>query len=195
MHRRRYPFPDLSAWPPDEELISRKELAALLQVTEETVKNWYRAGLMPDRVQVMPEGILRDKPRYFWHISELLEWAQRMIWVVFKRPAKPKGTRRRLEWIAGQGWVEQAPVTPVAPVAPSPKPRSRRSAKVPNRHLVQLTRLEGQVAALDRLEALDEFEEPEDPVETRRRVIREEPEPEPFASNCRRSARVGYWGV
>jgi hypothetical protein len=200
MHRRRYPFPDFFTWPPDEELISRKELAALLQVTEETVKNWYRAGLMPDRVPPPPEGILKGLPRILWRGSDLREWTLRMVGEIFKQPSRPRSTRK-LEWVAGRGWVEKAPVS-VAPVAPSPKPRSRRSAKVPGRHLVQLTRLEAQLARLDRLEELEadlwqtertEVFEPEEQL-PRRRVIREEPEPEPFASNIRRPTHVGYWG-
>jgi hypothetical protein len=206
MHRRQYPFPDLSSWPPDEELISRKELAALLQVTEETVKNWSRAGLMPDRVQVMPEGILRDKARFFWRVADLRTWALRMVGTLFRQPARPKGAGRRLNWIAGQGWVEKAPVEPDEQVSKSTKATSKGTkpgggtSKIPGRVLTVLTRLEGQIAALDRAEEPDEFEEREEPVEVqpRRRVVtyRAEPEPQPFASNCRRPARFGgYWGV
>jgi hypothetical protein len=74
-------------------------------------------------------------------------------------------------------------------------------AKVPGRQIVQLVRLEAQLARLDRLEVgadlrqteRTEVFEPEEQL-PRRRVIREEPEPEPFASNCRRPAHVGYWG-
>jgi hypothetical protein len=182
MHRRLYPLPCESQLPDDDELLSRRDLAKLLGVAEETVKNWTRAGLLPPRVHIPPTGFLTHKPQFFWRGSDLREWAPRMIGVLFQKPPKPRG--RRVEWVQGQGWVELPPAPRVP--APSPAPRPRRSSKVPGRHLAVLTRLEGQLAAF-----------PPDPkprpVEEPRR--HSEPEPVPFASNVVRSRGRpgGYW--
>jgi hypothetical protein len=204
MNRKFHPFPDVDGFGQDDDLVTRKDLAKLLGVQEFTLRNWENAGLLPERAAAPEEGILINSPRVFWRVSELRAWVPRMVGVVFARPSRPKGTRK-LEWIAGRGWVEKAPVSvpPVTPVAPSPKPPSRRSAKVPGRHLVQLTRLEAQLARLDRLEELEadlwqteqtEVFQPEEQL-PRRRVYRAEPEPEPFASNVvKRSRPARYWG-
>ena len=188
MHRRLIPLLPDEAWPPAEEMLSRKELAKLLGVQEETVNNWDRAGLMPPRAPAQPEGVLKGLPRVLWRVADLREWAPRMAGIIFKRPPKPR--RRRVEWVQGRGWVEIAPrqVDPAARLQVDDparaKPR-RRSPKIPAKHLVMLTRLEGQ------LNALPPDEEPW-PVEELRR---EEPEPIPFASNVvtPRVSQRRYW--
>jgi hypothetical protein len=205
MKRKFHPFPDVDGFGQDDDMVTRKDLAKLLGVQEFTLRNWENAGLLPERAAAPEEGILINSPRVFWRVSELRVWVPRMVGVVFARPSRPKGTRR-LEWIAGTGWVENAQAEPDEQVSKSTKATSkgtkpgRRTSKIPGRVLTVLTRLEGQIAALDRAEEPDEFEEPEEPVEVqpRRRVVtyRAEPEPQPFASNCRRPARFGgYWGV
>ena len=189
MHRRLLPVPLDEAWPAPEELISRRGLSKLLGIKEECIRGWERAGLMPPRAPAQPEGILKGLPRVLWRGSDLQEWRERMIGVLFQKPPQP---RHGMKWVAGTGWVDPPPrPLPPSPVDdPTPAPGSRRSSKIPGRHLTLLTRLEGQLASLPS----DEEPEPvEEPQPTPRR--REEPEPVPFSSNVgrpqTRSAR--YW--
>jgi hypothetical protein len=190
MRRRLYPLLPDETWPPDDELLSRRDLAKLLGVAEETVKNWDRAGLMPPRVPAPPEGILKGSPRVLWRGSDLREWTPRMVGVIFQRPPKPRG--RRMEWVQERGWVELPPPLSPPSVDPAPVPASvkrlRRSSKVLGRNLALLTRLEGQLSALPPQPLPVERPQPQSP-------RREEPEPVPFASNVgrpqTRSAR--YW--
>jgi hypothetical protein len=155
-------------------------------VAEETVKNWTRAGLLPPRVHIPPTGFLTHKAQFFWRGSDLREWRERMIGVIFKRPPKPRG--RRAEWVQGQGWVELAPpVDPVVRDTARAKPR-RRSAKIPGQHIMMLTRLCGQLADLSP-------EAPHTVVERSPPPRRPEPEPIPFASNegKSRARPARYW--
>ena len=181
MHRRLIPLLPDEVWPPAEEMLSRKELAKLLGVNEETVKNWDRAGLMPPRAPAPPEGILKGLPRVLWRVGELREWAPRQAGVIFKRPPKPR--RPRVEWVQGRGWVEIAPpqVDPAARLqgVPVPAKPRRRSSKIPGKHLVMLTRLEAQLNALPPDEEAWLVVEPQ-----LQPSHREEPEPIPFASNA-----------
>lgn len=71
MHRKLHPFPDVAAWPPDDELIRRKELSKLLGVQEFTLRNWENAGLMPARAPVPPGGVLLGFPRVLWRVGDL----------------------------------------------------------------------------------------------------------------------------
>jgi hypothetical protein len=175
MNRHLIELPPPEVWPDPEELVGRKELAALLQIPVETVRFWERTGLMPPRAALPARGVLRDYRRVLWRGSDLAEWREKMRGIIFARPPKP---RRGMRWVAGTGWVEP----PQAP--PSP----RRSSKIPGRHLAVLTRLEGQLAALP-----PDLEP--DPVEPPQPPRRPEPEPVAFASNVVRSrARPGgYW--
>jgi hypothetical protein len=179
--------------------MGRKELAVLLQVAVETVKNWDRAGLMPERVLPPPQGILRTfAPVILWRVADLKEWAcQHLVGVaspgkaLFKRTKRPKGKgSRSLTWVRGRGWVE--------PTRPEPEPRgARRSTEITPKQLVMLARLEGQLNQLHEIEIEDEEPEPleEKPAPRRTPRFRPEPEPEPFASNAwgPREAARRYW--
>ena len=56
MNRHLIELPPPEAWPPADELIGRKELAALLQVPVEAVRFWERTGLMPPRAALPERG-------------------------------------------------------------------------------------------------------------------------------------------
>jgi hypothetical protein len=188
MHRRLIPLLPDEAWPPPEEMLSRKELAKLLGVQEETVNNWDRAGLMAPRALVSPEGILKGLPRVLWRVGELREWAPRQAGVIFKRPPQPR--RRRVEWVQGRGWVDVAPPQVDHAARSAPAKLRRPSSKIPGKHLVMLTRLEGQLNSLPPDEEPWPVEEPQ--LQPPRR---EEPEPIPFASNVvtPRLSQRRYW--
>jgi len=193
MHRRLLPVPLDEAWPAPEELISRRELSKLLGIKEECIRGWERAGLMPPRAPVQPEGILKGLPRVLWRGSDLQEWRERMIGIILKRPPKPRG--RKMEWVQGRGWVD-LPLPPSPPSvdparrAPSAAKHPRRSSKIPGRHLTLLTRLEGQLAWLQPDDEQEPVEEPQPPPPRPK-----EPEPIPFASNIGRprARSAGYW--
>jgi hypothetical protein len=186
VHFHQLPLPSLPFAP--DELVSRKELAALLQVPVPNIRSWEKRGLMPPRAPALPEGVLTGLPVVLWRGSDLLEWRERMIGVIFQRPLKP---RRGMRWVAGTGWVDPPPKPPRdEPVALPKRPRS--APKLVGRELAVLTRLEAQ------LSALPPDEEPDAPCRHTSNpapLRRQEPERDPFAGNCvtSRARPARYW--
>jgi hypothetical protein len=187
VHFRQLALPEMGFAP--DELISRKELAAVLQVPVDNIRSWEKRGLMPPRAPAPVEGVLTGLPRVLWRGSDLQEWRERMIGVLFQKPPQP---RRGMRWIAGTGWVDPPPRSlPPSPVDdPTPAQGSRRSSKIPGRHLTLLTRLEGQLATLPPDDEPEPVEQPQPPPPRPK-----EPEPIPFASNVvqPRARPASYW--
>src|SRR5215472_16644630 len=118
MHHRLIQLPPPEAWPTSDELISRKELAALLQVPVPNIRWWEKTGLMPPKAPAPAEGVLTGLPRVLWRGSDLQEWRERIIGVLFQKPPQP---RRGMKWVAGTGWVDPPPrLPPEAPVPSAP---------------------------------------------------------------------------
>ena len=77
-YRHLLELPPDDAWPPPEELLDRKALARLFKVPRETIRNWERAGFLPDRVPPSPGHVVEKGVTYiFYRSADVREWARK----------------------------------------------------------------------------------------------------------------------
>ena len=154
-YRHLLELPPDDAWPPPEELLDRKALARLFKVPRETIRNWERAGFLPDRVPPPPGHVIEKGVTYiFYRSAEVREWAQkegRLFRIL--PPIKPN--------FAARPPVDVDAKKPTPAGTLRPKSKRPRVQKVDPRHLVVLTRTE---TALNQAgSARPEFVEPDEP--------------------------------
>jgi hypothetical protein len=196
-YRHLFELPPDDAWPPPEELLDRKALARLFGVPRETIRNWERAGFLPDRVPSPPNHVIEKGVTYiFYRSADVRQWAQKegrlfRILPLIKPnfAAIPSEARPPVDLE-----VETLPPADTVQLKPTPaKPPRPRATKVPPSQLVYLTRAE---AALNQMGpppgAFDEPAEPAEPMSSGWHAL-DDGEPA-FVDNCRRSRGPRrYW--
>jgi hypothetical protein len=189
-YRRLLELPPEEAWPEPEELLDRKALAKLFGVPRETIRNWERAGFLPDRVPPPPGYVVeRGVTHIFYRPADVREWARKegRIFRILG-PIKPN--------FAAHPPVDVDAKKPTPAATIQPKSKRPRTQKVDPRHLVVLTRTE---AALNQVggPARAEFVHAEDappisPASSGWHAL-EDGEPA-FVDNCRRPGKSSrYW--
>jgi hypothetical protein len=77
-YRHLLELPPDEAWPEPEALLDRKALARLFKVPRETIRNWERAGLLPDRVPPPPGHVVEKGVTYIsYRSADVREWVQK----------------------------------------------------------------------------------------------------------------------
>jgi hypothetical protein len=198
-YRHLLELPPDDAWPEPDELLDRKALAKLFGVPRETIRNWERAGFLPDRVPPPPGHVVEKGVTYiFYRSADVRQWAQKegRIFRILP-PIKPNFAARppvdvHVEKLPPADTIQLKPPSATPPSAKPPRPRA---PKVPPSQLVYLTRTEAALNQVGRARA--EFVEPEEPaagpVSSGWRALAEGDEP--FASNVLSRSRPGrYWG-
>ena len=191
-YRHLLELPPDDAWPEPDELLDRKALAKLFGVPRETIRNWERAGLLPDRVPPPPGHVVEKGVTYiFYRSADVREWAQKegRIFRILP-PIKPNfAAHPPVD-------VDVEKPTPAGTILPKSKPSRPRAQKVDPPHLVVLTRTEAALNQVGRARA--ELVEPEElaiavgPVTSGWHAL-EDGEPA-FVDNCRRPGKSArYW--
>jgi hypothetical protein len=199
-YRHLLELPPDDAWPPPEELLDRKALARLFKVPRETIRNWERAGFLPDRVPPPPGHVIEKGVTYiFYRSADVREWAQKESRIFrILPPIKPNFPPDRFAARPPVD-VDAKKPTPAATIQLKPPPAKRprpRAPKVPPSQLVYLSRNEAALNQLGRASA--EFVEPVEPAIAEGPVTSgwhalEEGEPA-FVDNTRRSRGPRrYW--
>jgi hypothetical protein len=190
-YRHLLELPPDDAWPEPEELLDRKALARLFGVPRETIRNWERAGFLPDRVPPPPDHVVEKGVTYiFYRSADVRQWAQKegRIFRILPPIKSNFAARPAVD-------VDVEKPTSAGTIRPKSKPPRPQAQKVDPRHLVVLSRTEAALNQVGRARA--EFVEPEEPavgpVSSGWCVIEEGDEP--FASNVgKRSRPARFWG-